>query len=184
MNFEQNFTSFSWDDKNPKNTGQFRHIRPLSESIDNLQYWFSSLNEEIQRVSDENARLKDEHYKDEELQAMKTKMEEAIAKKDEIWHDCLRGFPISESEQEQINNWMKKHDTEEHKNPKQYHGCSGGDFSYEFYPTAIGTSGVIICDCCRRRAYDAAYAKGSYDRDAYQTYMKEHNGEFEFQELG
>ena len=92
MNFEQDFTSFSWD-------GKFRHIKPLSESIDNLQYWFSSLNEEIQRVSAENARLKDEHYKDKELQAMKTKMEEAIAKKDEIWHDCLLDFPISESEQ-------------------------------------------------------------------------------------
>ena len=86
-----------------------------------LQYWFSSLNEEIQRVSDENARLKDEHYKDEELQAMKAKMEEAIAQKDEIWNDCFRGFPISESEQAQINNWMKKHDVEEHKNPEQYH---------------------------------------------------------------
>ena len=177
MNFEQDFTLFSWD-------GKFRHIKPLSESIDNLQYWFSSLNEEIKRVSDENARLKDEHYKDEELQAMKTKMEEAIAKRDEIWHDCLRGFPISENEQTQINNWMKKHDAEEHKNSEQYHGCSGGGFSYEFYPTAIGTSGVIVCDCCRKRAYDAAYAKGSYDRDAYQKYMKEHNSKFEFQELG
>ena len=38
MNFEQNFTSFSLD-------GKFRNIKPLSESIDNLQYWFSSLNE-------------------------------------------------------------------------------------------------------------------------------------------
>ena len=82
MNFEQDFTSFSWD-------GKFHHIKPLSESIDNLQYWFSSLNEEIERVSAENARLKDEHYKDKELQAMKTKMEEVIAQKDEIWNDCL-----------------------------------------------------------------------------------------------
>ena len=184
MNLERDFTSFSWNDDNPNDKGKFRHVRPLSDAIDNLQYWFNSLNEEIERVTEENTRLRDEHYKDEELQQMKAKMEEAIAKKDEIWNDCLRGFPISEREQAQIRAWSKKHDTEEHKNPKQYHGCSGGGFSYEFYPTAIGTSGVIVCDRCRRGAYDAAYKNGSYDREAYREYMEKHDGSFEFQELG
>ena len=28
------------------------------------------------------------------------------------------------------------------------HGASGGGYSYTFYPTAIGCSGVIRCDNC------------------------------------
>lgn len=106
------------------------------------------------------------------------------ARLDEMSADYYRGFPISESESEMVSKWKRNHDATEHANPKGYHGCSGGGYSYVFYPTAIGTSGVCVCDVCRTKAYRAAFATGEYDRKTYRQYMEEHNGEIEFQELG
>lgn len=120
---------------------------------------------------------REEAYASEEMQKMKKRLKEMES-------DYYRGFPISESESKAISEWKKEHDTKEHRNPNQYHGCSGGGYSYEFYPTAIGTSGVCICGTCRRLARDAVYKTGKYDAEVYKKYMKDHNGEFEFQELG
>jgi hypothetical protein len=33
---------------------------------------------------------------------------------------------------------------------------SGGGYSYNFYPTAIGISGYITCESCRRKANENA----------------------------
>lgn len=125
--------------------------------------------------------IKKEAYASEEMQKMKARLEEMQA-------DYYRGFPISEEESKAISEWKKKHDTTEHKNPKGYHGCSGGGYEYNFYPTAIGTSGVCICSTCRSKAIRYAANNSTieegYNSKFYKEYMKKHNGEFEFQELG
>ncbi len=131
----------------------------------------------IERLRAEINKMEEDTYKDSELQKMKTQY-------DEMREDYYRGFPISEKEANAIREWKKSHDATEHQNPKGYHGVSGGGYSYNFYPTAIGTSGVCICGACRRNALNHACKTGEYDSDAYTWYMKEHNGEFEFQELG
>lgn len=133
--------------------------------------------ENAERWRKEMLTAREEAYASEEMQKMKKRLKEMES-------DYYRGFPISESESKAISEWKKEHDTKEHRNPNQYHGCSGGGYSYEFYPTAIGTSGVCICGTCRRLARDAVYKTGKYDAEAYKKYMKDHNGEFEFQELG
>lgn len=99
----------------------------------------------IKYLEEENKKLKDEHYKDSEMQKMKTELKKA---KDDLY----RGFPISKEEEEKIKEWQLKHDAEKHglKTMEQRlraGGCSGGRYTYRFVPTGIGTVGEIICSC-------------------------------------
>ena len=127
---------------------------------------------------------KDEAYASNEMKRMKDELES-------MRKNYYRGFPISEEEDKKIAEWQKNHDATIHSNPNQYHGCSGGGYIFEFYPTAIGTCGVCVCCSCRNMAHKAAATadtpeakKNGYDREVYKTYMEEHDGECEFQELG
>lgn len=99
----------------------------------------------IKYLEEENKKLKDEHYKDSEMQRMKTELKKA---KDDLY----RGFPISKEEEEKIKEWQLKHDAEKHglKTMEQRlraGGCIGGRYTYQFVPTGIGTVGEIICSC-------------------------------------
>lgn len=100
---------------------------------------------QIKYLKEENKKLKDEHYKDSEMQRMKTELKKA---KDDLY----RGFPISKEEEEKIKEWQLKHDAEKHglKTMEQRlraGGCIGGRYTYQFVPTGIGTVGEIICSC-------------------------------------
>ena len=99
----------------------------------------------IKYLEEENKKLKDEHYKDSEMQRMEAELKKAK-------EDLYRGFPISEKEQEKITEWELKHDAEKHglKTSKQRamgHGCIGGSLTWCFTPTSIGTIGEVICSC-------------------------------------
>lgn len=88
----------------------------------------------------------EEWNKDEEL----TKVREELKKcKD----DMRRGFQISEDEQKDIQAWIRRHEEYAHglKTLEQRvlaHGCSGGGYTYMFYPTGIGTIGIVKCNAC------------------------------------
>lgn len=115
-------------------TSSFNELLEAIENKYNLECVHSKyLREELNKV-------KDEKYKDNELQKMKQELKT-------MREEYYRGFPISKVEEEKIHEFMKKHD-EIHGN---YHGCSGGGFTYIFYPTALGTSGVIRCDRCKEK---------------------------------
>lgn len=99
----------------------------------------------IKYLEEENKKLKDEHYKDSEMQKMKAELKKAK-------EDLYRGFPISEKEQEKIREWELKHDAEKHglKTMEQRlraGGCCGGRYTYKFIPTSIFTIGIIKCNC-------------------------------------
>lgn len=81
----------------------------------------------------ENARLKDEAYKDEELARMKEYT-------NRMSEDYYRGFPISKEEDEKIKKWKDKMIDIHPGNG----GAIGGRFRYEFIPTGIGTIGTVI----------------------------------------
>lgn len=149
----------------------------ISEYLDNIKINLLDKQKTIKSLQEKLDTIKKEAYASEEMQEMKKERDAALA-------DMWRGFPITESESVAIRDWKKKHDTEAHGNAQGYHGCSGGGYTYIFYPTGIGTSGVCRCDICHRRAMDAAYAHGAYSRDIYTAQMKERDGSFEFQELG
>ena len=85
----------------------------------------------IKYLGEENKKLKDEHYKDSEMQRMEAELKKA---KDDLY----RGFPISEKEQEKITEWELKHDAEKHglKTSKQ-RAMGHGRFSYMVLYTNI-----------------------------------------------
>lgn len=99
----------------------------------------------IKYLEEENKKLKDEHYKDSEMQRMKAELKKAK-------EDLYRGFPISEEEEKRIKEWQDKHDAEVHglktlKDRVHAGGCIGGRYSYEFVSTSIGVVGTVKCNC-------------------------------------
>ena len=89
----------------------------------------------IKRLEEENKKLKEETWKDEELSEMKAQLEKMRA-------DCYRGFSITESEHKKIQNWKMKHEKEKHNLT-----TIGGNYTYYFTPTSIGIIGTIKCTC-------------------------------------
>ena len=83
----------------------------------------------VENLKKENAELKSEHYKDEQLSNMKDKL-------NKMEKDYYRGFPISQEEEEQINKFQDKY--------RKYYGAIGGAFTYKFTPTSIGVIGEVI----------------------------------------
>lgn len=125
--------------------------------------------------------LESENYKDEELQNMKTQLQK-------MREDYHRGFPLTKEQLDSIHKWQKKHDAEEHSNPNSYHGVGGG-YTYEFFPTSIGTFGTCYCGVCKNKAMIAgatadtpAAKKNGFDEGVYNEYLEKHNGSFDFQD--
>lgn len=111
------------------------------DKIKEINDWNLSV---ISNLEKENANLKDEHYKNNELQEMKRKLEK-------MEDNYYREFTISEDEQKAIEEWKKKHDEEDHGYTPQMRmkaeGCCGGRYKYIFVPTSLGVSGKIVCHC-------------------------------------
>jgi hypothetical protein len=120
-------------------------VHPFEECLMAMQKRYKDAEAAIENLEKENKALKDEHYKDGELQRIQ---EELTSLK----RARYRGFPISEEEQEKIKEWQKEHDKEVHgvtdiKGRLTKAGAIGGDYTYEFIPTSIGTFGSIKCTC-------------------------------------
>lgn len=99
----------------------------------------------ISYLEKENKKLKDEKYKDLELQKMKKELED-------MKKECYNGFPITEEEKKKIEEWKNKHEQENHglktlKEKNSFGGAIGGTYTYEFIPTSIGVIGIIKCSC-------------------------------------
>ena len=84
-------------------------------------------------LTKEIEKVKSEKYADEELSRLKSEY-------DKMKSDYYRGFPISEEEDKNIKDWIKK---QQEKNPGS-EGAAGGRFTYRFTPTGLGTVGTII----------------------------------------
>ena len=106
-----------------------RAIKTIKDELDRNKRMISDLREE-------NTKLKYAAYQDEELQKMKTELEETRK-------DYNRGFPISEEEHKHIKAWMTEHE----KRHSNYSGAIGGGYTYCFIPTSIGIIGTVKCTC-------------------------------------
>lgn len=126
--------------------GEYIQVFPVEECVKSILSRIESYEDTIERLREENKKLKDEVWKDEELQNMKERLDEMKA-------NYRRGFNITEKEYADIREWKEKHEKEVHglETPLQRmnaHGAVGGGYSYTFYPTAIGCSGIVKCDAC------------------------------------
>lgn len=121
-----------------------REIR-TEKILKDIEDTLNAKDSRIKYLENENKKLRDEHYKDGELSKMKDELERNRK-------DMFRGFPISEKEEQRIKEWKLKHETEDHgldtpEKRLKSAGCCGGRYTYEFFPCAIGTSGVVKCSC-------------------------------------
>ena len=112
-----------------------RKENQTSYIIKNVEDGLKKRDEEIVRLREENKRLKDEAYKDSELQMMKSKMQA-------MQEELNRGFPITEDEDTKIREWIEKHLTKRHKL------IVNGRFKYEFQKFAEVEVGSVICTEC------------------------------------
>ena len=117
----------------------------VAEAFQTIQREIDLLKYQNRRLNEENCRLKNENYKNEELSGMRRQLEK-------MQQEYYRGFPISEEEQKSIREWVDKHDKEVHHartlgDKLKLGGCCGGRYSYHFVPTSIGTIGTVKCSC-------------------------------------
>ena len=123
----------------------FQNPEDIAKTMGGILSNIEARDKRIKYLEEENKKLKDEAFKDEELTNMKEKYES-------IKKDLMRGFPVSEEEEKRIEEWMKKHDKEVHgittlDQRLKSGGCIGGRYIYIFVPTSIGIIGTIKCNC-------------------------------------
>lgn len=124
---------------------EYTNVLPLDDLVRGIKAHINSVEVRNAYLEKENRKLKDEHYKDAELEKVSQELKQCKA-------EMRRGFPISEEEQNAINKWCEQHENEKHGvNTKEkrmrFQGCCGGRYTYEFVPTSIGTVGKIKCSC-------------------------------------
>lgn len=117
----------------------------IKKHLEKIQKIDEAKEKVIRSLREENEKLKDEAYKDTELQRLKSELDKARK-------DMMRGFPISEEERNTIAAWKKQHDETVHgyktaEDRLTAGGSIGGRYSYRFVPTSLGTSGTVRCTC-------------------------------------
>lgn len=110
---------------------------------DNIVGTIEYLSKETERLHEENKRLKTEHYKDEEIN--KLSQENKELKKQLCAAEIRNEFVLTEDEEKRISDWQNKHN--ERKHLTKYFGAAGGELTYLFTPTGIGTFGTVKCAC-------------------------------------
>ena len=122
--------------------GKFYTKKEAKEIMDELQNLISDYQRRIENLQKENKELKDNAYKDKELQDMREDVK--------FWKEAaIRGFPIYENEQNELDKQFHEHLPEIKitdkrkfvKYPKHM------IIKYEFYPTEIGTMKKAVCRC-------------------------------------
>ena len=126
-------------------TGKYTYVYDLEDCLNSIRARNKDNEDRIERLQEENKKLKEEHYKDNELSQLKSELE--TFKK-----NYYNGFPITEKERNKIEEWKNKHAEEAHgvvtlDDKLRRYGAVGGVYSYHFTPTSIGTVGKIKCSC-------------------------------------
>lgn len=122
--------------------GEFVRVPAFDECIKGIVERNKSQVARIQYLEKENAELKATQYKDEELQRMKKEIEK-------LQKRVMNGFLLSEEQSKMIKEWEAQHIKEFHTyngQPTKI-GLCGGNFTYTFLPTSIGTFLTVKCGC-------------------------------------
>ena len=121
------------DEKLELKDGNILIMEDIKKTLQQVYDHYRSACNRNDYLKKEIEKVKSEKYADEELSRLKSEY-------DKMKSDYYRGFPISEEEDKNINEWIKK---QQEKNPGSG-GTAGGRFTYRFTPTGLGTVGTII----------------------------------------
>lgn len=118
--------------------GEWKQVISHEDCVDMINYHHKELIDENKRLKEELNSIRQEKWKDKELQKLKQENEK-------LQKDLIRGFPIYEEEQEKIYEWLESHHNEKEKLPRKNpnHGIS--KYVFESYPMV--TFGTVYCKC-------------------------------------
>ena len=113
----------------------------------NIKELFHAEKARNDRLQAENERLRDEHYENKKIQ----ELENRIA---ELRSELGYSFRLSKADWDAIHEWQEQHQAEKHgldTPEKRLHagGAIGGNWTFEFVPTSIGTIGTCKCGACK-----------------------------------
>lgn len=109
--------------------GHILEVPSINDLCFALKEKFARQERELEMLRVENDKLKTGIWREEEMARLKSKY-------DKMEKEYHRGFPISEQEQEMINQFMAEHRAD--------NGAIGDGFTYRFVPTSIGVAGSIV----------------------------------------
>jgi hypothetical protein len=124
----------------------FQNPEDIAKTMGGILRNIEARDSRIKYLEEENKKLKDEAFKDEELKRMQEKLKRTS-------DALMNSFQISKKEWDKIHEWKKQHEADVHglhtlKERISAHGAAGGGYSYEFHPTSIVTFGSVVCDRC------------------------------------
>lgn len=97
------------------------------KSLESLDAAITEMENTIDELRKANDKLREEHYKDDTIAALRKEL-------DWYYH---HSFVISEDEAKEAEEWVNNH------------GCSGyKETKYIFTPTCVGTVGEVTCENC------------------------------------
>ena len=173
--------------------GKLIEVPPIDEICEAIKVRVRHAEEREENAIKKMEEMRDEKWKDSQL----TQMREELNR---VKQDYYRGFPISQQEQDEIDNWEDNHWTNQHMAPDLKSrlakmGAIGGSFKYEFIPTSIGVVGKCICSACKYKARKNAEeivnrkdfsSQGEYEKalnTKIQHLEKKYDAEFIFQDI-
>lgn len=117
----------------------------VNQALDTIRTANEKKDADLERLREENRKLRKEYSKDAEIQKLKEEI-------DTLKKDMRRGFPITEEQMKKVKEWMTKHE-ESHgwktlEDRLAAKGACGGLYEYRFLGTSLGVSGVVRCTCC------------------------------------
>lgn len=108
-------------------------------AVEAVKYWLDHYKQSLEDAQEQVRKLREEYDRDEEVTQLKKRIEL-------LEEESRNGFPITKEENEKIREWQQEHVKEKHKG-NSYAGAIGGNYTYEFVPTSIGTIGTVKCSC-------------------------------------
>lgn len=110
-----------------KSGSLIKTIMDPHKCIESLEAAITEMEETNKKLREMNDELREEHYKDNTIAALKKEL-------DWYYH---HSFVLSEDEVKEAENWVNNHGCEGYKSTK-----------YIFTPTCVGSVGEVVCENC------------------------------------
>lgn len=114
------------------------------EALKKLDHNINLLLQSIHSLKEKNKELKEELN---DKYANDKKIVELTVTVDNLERNLKDSFRVYDSEWEKIREWQTSHNQEKHNSKKSSFGVSGGQWTYLFTPTGIGTIVTVKCTC-------------------------------------